>query len=780
MDYQEFLQSKAVSAPTLGIKIEPDEINPMLFDWQRDVVRWSLLKGRAALFQECGMGKTFEQIEWARLVAKHTGRKTLILAPLAVAHQTVSEGAKLGVGVKYVRSQAAAQACEEKVIITNYDMLKELDPTYYSGVVLDESSILKSFTGKTKRLLLDMFANTPYRLACTATPAPNDHLEFGNHAEFLGIMDSNKMISRWFINDTMAAGNYRLKNHAAADFWRWMTTWSVCMSRPSDLGKVYNDTGYILPELHLHEAIVDIDHSRAQEYGQLLVMESLSATGMWAEKRRTATDRCEMARYIFDQNNIEGDYWVVWCDTNDEADKLVKLFPDAIEVRGSESVEEKERKLEMFSRGKANVIITKPDIAGFGLNWQHASKMIFVGVTYSFEKTYQALRRSWRFGQKNPVHSFLIYAETKGNILKTLTFKESKHKEMQEEMNKAQEEYGLDGIVSRKSEPIITGHGVKHGKSWTMHLGDSCEVTKTIAENSMDMLIFSPPFSNLYVYTDTPADMGNNSDHEEFFTHFRFLIDELWRITKPGRLCVVHCKDLPLYMNRDGAAGLYDFPGRLIVEFEKMRYGSQYARWAFHSRVTIWKDPVIEMQRTKNHGLLWKNFSSRGEVSRQGMADYLIVFRKWVDMDQMPDGQVQNAPKPGEYVGDEAPAKFDSDRDYSIQTWQKYASPVWFDINQTHVLNKSGARSEDDEKHICPLQLDVIARCVELWTNKGDMVFSPFAGIGSEGYESIKRGRKFTGIELKDRYFDIACRNLTEAEIETTTPSFLDLFATAD
>jgi DNA modification methylase len=651
-------------------------------------------------------------------------------------------------------------------------MLKEFDPGYFSGVVLDESSILKAFTGKTKRMLLDMFDATPYRLACTATPAPNDHLEFGNHAEFLGIMDSNKMISRWFINDTMAAGNYRLKKHAASDFWRWMTTWSVCMSKPSDLGQ-YSDDGFILPGLHLHEAIVDVDHTRAFEKGQLFLTESLSATGMWAEKRRTSADRCQMARYIFDENNQDSDYWIVWCDTNDEADQLKKLFPDAVEVRGSDTIPEKERKLELFSDGQVSMIITKPDIAGFGLNWQHAAKMMFVGVTYSFEKTYQALHRSLRFGQKNEVNAWMIYAETEGNITKTLKDKEEKHKEMQEQMNAAQEIYGLDGLRQTRTAPIDTGQDVAKGKNFTLYLGDSVLVMNGLEKESVDLSIFSPPFSNLYVYTDTPADMGNNEDHEQFFIHFRYIIENLWRITKPGRLCVVHCKDLPLYMNRDGAAGLYDFPGRLVQEFENGRFGGDNNRWVYHSRVTIWKDPVIEMQRTKNHGLLWRNFSDRGEVVRQGMPDYLLVFRKWIDLDQMPDKQVSNIPS--EYIGTEAPERWDSQRDYSIQVWQKYASPVWYDINQTRVLNVRLSRDGEDEKHICPLQLDVIARCVEIWSNPGDIVFSPFAGIGSEGYEAIKRKRKFVGIELKDRYWEIATDNLKRAEVEISTPTLFDL-----
>jgi hypothetical protein len=263
--------------------------------------------------------------------------------------------------------------------------------------------------------------------------------------------------------------------------------------------------------------------------------------------------------------------------------------------------------------------------------------------------------------------------------------------------------------------------------------------------------------------------MGNSADDIEFFEHYKFLIKELHRVTQPGRLSAVHCKDLPLYHNRDGAAGLKDFPGMIIRAHEE-------CGWTYHSRVTIWKDPVIEMQRTKNHGLLHKNFSVRSEVTRQGMADYVIVFRKWDGIEGTESIEpVKQNRKPGDYIGEAPPVSFDSDRDYSIQVWQRYASPVWFDINQTNVLNKAQARENSDEKHICPLQLDVIARCVDLWTNKGDLVLSPFAGIGSEGYESIRLGRRFIGIELKESYFTVAVKNLKEAEEKKSIPTLFDL-----
>lgn len=285
------------------------------------------------------------------------------------------------------------------------------------------------------------------------------------------------------------------------------------------------------------------------------------------------------------------------------------------------------------------------------------------------------------------------------------------------------------------------------GAAWTLYNGDCVEVCQQLPSSSVDLSVFSPPFSTLYVYSDSMADMGNCADDNEFFQHFSYLVPELARVTVPGRLCAVHCKDLPRYMSTHGAAGLTDFPGALVRCFESADCGD--ARWVFHSRVTIWKDPVIEMQRTKNYGLLYKSFRERAEVTRQGMADYVLTFRKW-----SPEMESGSSPKPVRHHRE----------DYPLDVWQRWASPVWDDIQQTRVLNVAVARDDADEKHICPLQLDVIERCVDLWSNPGDVVLSPFAGIGSEGDVAIRMGRKFIGVELKSRYFDVATQNLKAAE----------------
>jgi DNA modification methylase len=796
--YEQIILDKVKKTRISGFEVPAEDIHPLLKGWQSLVTRHSLKMGKYALFENTGLGKTLQYGEWAKHVARHTGRKVLILTPLAVAHQTIRELSRIDAHARYCRSQEEAESCEEQIIVTNYDMLKAFVPDYFGGVVLDESSLLKNYTGKTKQFLIESFAQTPYKLCCTATPAPNDHLELGNHAQFLDVMDSTDMIQRFFINDTMEAGKYKLMGWADSTgpmgFWTWLSSWAVCISKPSDLPG-FDDGDFVLPELIIHEEVVNIDHTRAFESGQLVISGKLSATGVWKEKAATLEDRCIRAREVFDQIKTTEPV-VIWCQTNDEADRLVKLFPGFVEVRGSESYKVKEEKLTAFSNGEYPGIITKSEIAGYGLNWQHVGHHIFVGVSYSFEDFYQSIRRSYRYMRNGDVHAWLIYAETEGNVRQALRDKQESYLSLQRSMNEAMHVNGLANETNHMTAELDIDEGVETGEGWTSYLGD-CVLTarKQIQSDSVDFSVFSPPFAELYRYTDKVADMGNVADMDEFFEAFDFMIQELYRVMKPGRLVAVHCKHLPLYMNRDGAAGLRAFPFEIQRHFESFRFDrdyqvsddpkNKYRRFVLHSEVTIWKDPVIEMQRTKNHGLLWKNYMERGEVVRQGMADYLLVFRKWVNLDEMPDKQIQREVKaPGlngktragehAYIGENPPLRYDSDRDYSIQVWQKYASPVWDDINQTRVLNGSIAREDRDSKHICPLQLDVIERSIDLWSLPGELVYDPYMGVGSTAYSAIKMGRRAVGSELKKAYWLVSHKYMKRAADEARQK---DLFA---
>lgn len=725
-EYDQFIRSKTHRANVAGF--EPRETNPRLFDWQKYIVSWAVKTGRAALFEDCGLGKTVQQLEFADQVCRETGGSVLLLAPLAVSQQTHEEAASFGYNTKVVSDSESMEG--DGIFITNYEKLHHFEDVDFAGVVLDESSILKNFTGKTRRMLTERFSETPYRLCCTATPSPNDYTEFGQHADFLGVCSPMQMLSTFFINDTFNTGDWRLKKHAENQFWEWVASWAACVSKPSDIG--FQDQGYDLPPLNMSEVVVEVDETEDAGDGELFRSTTVSATTIHKEMRRTAPDRvAKVAQMV----NSSDEPWIVWCNTNDESALLKSSIPDAVEVKGSDTPTVKEKRLSDFSHGEARVIITKPSIAGYGLNWQHCRNVAFVGLSYSFEDFYQALRRSYRFGQEKEVNAYIVRATTEEAVLKVVKRKIEQHAKMQEQMK-------IAAAVLKKSDvkqlDMKTEIDTANGDGWTMHNGDCVRVAKTIKDHSIHHCVFSPPFADLFTYSDDLQDMGNCKDNDEFFAHFKILIAELRRVMMPGREVAVHCVDLLSSKWKHGSIQFQDFSGEIIRAF-----------WAegfrFHSRITIWKSPVTEMQRTKAHGLLYKTLKSDSSSSRVGAPDYLLVFRA-----------------PGD---NPVPVTKNPDQ-YPVDLWQEIASPVWMTIDQGNVLNRDGARDHQDEKHICPLQLDVIERSVNLWSNPGELVYSPFAGIGSEGYQSLKLGRQFVGSELKESYFKQACQNLENAKLQ--------------
>jgi len=645
---------------------DPYPVNPLLFDWQKLCVRWAVERGRCALFEECGLGKTLQQLEWASQVVCHTGGKVLIVCPLAVAQQTVDEGRRFGYLVNLCRQP---EDVKPGINITNIDRVEQFDAIEFDGVVLDESSILKSYNGKTRHQLNRQFARTLFRLCCTATPSPNDFTELGQHADFLGICTPAEMLATYFINDTFDTGTWRLKGHAIEAFWEWVSSWAICLSKPSDLG--FSDEGFELPPVETHIVTVPVDH--------------------WGA-------------------------------------------PGS----GSDRLEHKEKKLLMFGTGEARVIITKPKIAGFGLNWQHCHQDIYVGLNHSWERFYQGGKRIHRFGQKRTVQRYIIQTDLEDGVLANLTRKQGQHEQMHEltrftRRNLMENNATLSALNTEiKSES---------GEDFILYHGDCVRVAKTLETNSIGFSVFSPPFADLFTYSSDIQDMGNCKSMDDFMEQFSFLIYELYRITMPGRECAVHCCDLLATKWKDGAIEFKDFSGTIASAFRERG-------WLFHSRITIWKSPVTEMQRTKAHGLLYKTLTADSSNSRVGSADYLLVFRK-----------PGKNPVPIEHT----------DEDLPLSLWQEIASPVWMTVDQSNVLNGKFASEDRDERHICPLQLDVINRALRLWSTRNDIVFSPFTGIGSEGYCALNMFRRFVGAELKESYFDTALTNLKRAVAERDT-----------
>jgi DNA modification methylase len=725
INYEKFIQGKRRAEVATGH--QPGELNEHLFDFQHAIVSWAVRRGRAAIFADTGLGKTLMQLSWADEVASHTGGMVLVLAPLAVSEQTIEQGAAFGIDVR--RAPHGGTPDAPGVWITNYERMDAVDFTSLHGLVLDESSILKSHDGKTRQRIIDAAQGIPYRLSCTATPSPNDFEELGNQCEFLGVMSRTEMLATYFVNDTGDTGTWRLKGWGASKFWEWMGTWSVVLRNPQDLG--FDGKRYELPKLHYHEHVVETE----QLTGELFARPAMGL----AERRKAQRDSIEArCKALADVVNAEpNEPWLIWCHLNDEAELITQLIDGAVNVQGSDSVETKATNLMGFAHGSIRVLVSKPKIAGFGMNWQHCARMAFVGLDDSFEKFYQAVRRCYRFGQKREVQVHLFTAETEGQILANLKRKELAHHEMSANMIEHmkdimnQELAGQQNVVDEYREETHEGDG------FTVHLGDCVKWARRMADNSIDYSVFSPPFADLFVYSNSDHDMGNCKDDAEFVAQIKFLIAELYRVIKPGRNVSFHCMNLPTTKMRQGFIGLRDFRGDLIRAF-------QDAGFIYHSEVCIWKDPVVAMQRTKALGLLHKTIRENSTMSRMGLPDYVVTMRK-----------------PGECEervvhGDDLP----------VMMWQKYASPIWDDINQGRTLNKLPARDENDEKHMCPLQLDVIERCIHLWTNKGDLVFSPFTGIGSEGYTAVKMGRRFVGTELKPQYWSLACQNIDDARQE--------------
>lgn len=632
-----------------------------------------------------------------------------------------------------------------------HDLKAARHPSYsVNGLLVHNSSILKNFDGHTRNLIITQFGQTPYRLACTATPAPNDHMELGNHAEFLGVMTRTEMLSMFFVHDGGETSKWRIKGHAVDDYWKWVCSWAVMLRKPSDLG--YENDGFELPPLNMVEHVIEATEPME---GYLLPMPAATLDERRKARKASTDERVEMAAQLAKGNKKQ---WVFWCNLNDESQKLTKLIPGAAEISGSTEMEERERICHQFLKGKIRCVVTKPSIWGFGLNLQCCHNTALVGISDSYEEFYQLLRRFWRFGQTKAVNAHIIISDMEGAVLKNIKRKEADATRMADEMVKHMKDINKANIKGVQRTVDEYSEDVAHGKNFEIHLGDCVEVVKRELQNdSVGFSIFSPPFASLYTYSASTRDMGNSKTYDEFGIHMGFLADELFRVTEPGRLVSFHCMNLPMSKTHNGHIGLRDFRGHLIRCFEERGF-------IFHSEVCIWKDPVTAMQRTKSIGLLHKQMVKDSCMSRQGVPDYLVTMRKPGENKHPVHGELDK------WVGDNS---FKSNGRMSIDLWQRYASPVWMDINPSNTLQKDSARDEKDERHICPLQLDVIERALMLWSNPGDLVLSPFAGIGSEGYVAVKEGRKFIGVELKQSYWKQAVANLKAAESEAER----DLFA---
>jgi hypothetical protein len=719
MDYQKFLKTKEKSHISSGFDIDEKQLNKNLFDFQKFTVKIALKKGRFAVFADCGLGKTLMQLSWAEEVYNYTNKKVLLLAPLAVVEQTKREAVKFNINL-------------DSFDITNYEQLKNTDTSIYSGVVLDESSILKGRDGKLSRFIIDTFKLTPYKLACTATPSPNDHMELGQHSEFLGVMPYLEMLAMYFVHDGGETSKWRLRKHAKDDFWKFVMTWAIAIDNPKTLG--FNHDGYDLPEIEYIEHTIPVENLTNSLFGDVAV----SATEINKDLRRSLDKRINKTNSII--NDLPDEQFIVWGLQNAETDALNKLIDESVNVQGSDKPEVKANNLNGFAREEFKRLITKTSIASFGMNYQQCHNMIFCSYDFKFEQFYQAVRRCYRFGQKQKVKVHLLVPESQKNVRKSILEKEKKHFEMIKEMSNYSANTDYKTAVSKvkvTNKEIVTDN-------YSVFNGDCVQTLQQLPDNCADISVFSPPFAELYVYSDKKEDMGNVANYKQFEQHFKYLIPELKRVVKDGRIVAVHCMDLPIQKGKEGFIGLRDFSGMLVDWFTDQGF-------IYHSRATLWKNPVTEMQRTKALGLLHKTIKKDSSMSRVGIPDYVLFFRN-----------------EGENLTPITHQDTDANKaDYlPVDLWQKYASPVWYDVDYKRTLQYTTARDNNDEKHICPLQLDTIERVLHLYSNEGETVLSPFGGIGSEGYQALKMNRKSISVELKESYFEINKKNHKAAVLE--------------
>jgi len=741
--YSDFIINKNKKIKSFGIDININQLNPILFDFQKEVTKWALKKGRAALFLDTGLGKTFCQLEWARLLSE----KVLIVAPLSVARQTVRESKKIDLEIKYIRNRSEFDG--HMIYITNYEMLESVYDKSFQGIVLDESSILKSFAGKTKNKILKLFNNIPYRLACTATPAPNDFIELGNHTEFLGICKQSEMLAEWFIHankvrekisfngemyreklSNKKGTEWRLKNHGKEYFYKWLTNWAMSLRKPSDLG--FDDDGFILPELNIIPYFIPVNYKPSDK----LFFDGLKGIQERGKIRKT-TIKPKLNKGI---EILNDEQWIIWCGLNEESSQITKMISGAIEVKGTDSPEYKAEMIEAFQDGKYKVLVTKGKIAGYGMNFQNSHNQMFIGLSDSWEQYYQCIRRQWRFGQTDPVNVHVILSDIEREIYNNILRKERISQTLHHELIKHVANYEIKELHGDdKMEISIYQKKTIHGKNYTAILGDSCEIIKEIEDNTIDLSVYSPPFADLYTYSGTERDLGNSRTWDEFFDHYSYIIKELLRITKKGRLSCVHTSEIPAMAQKDGYIGIKDFPGAVIKAHEK-------EGWIYHGRAIVKKNPQAQAIRTHSKALLFVQLRKDSSDSRPALLDHILIFKK-EGKSNIPVNPIKN-------------------NEIDNEKWIDWAGGIWSGIHESDTLQYHKARDQDDERHICPLQLGTIERCIKLYSNPGELVLTPFGGIGSESYQALKYGRKTILMELKNTYFEIAIKNLEKIERE--------------
>ena len=831
-EYIEFLKDKMAISRQTGFEVNPDELTPSLYPHVKDTVRWAVSGGCRAIFSSFGMQKTVTQLEILRVVLKHKGGKGLIVCPKRVVVEFLTQAEQhLHMKVTYVRTMADVMICPTDIMVTNYERVRDgeagarIEPSYFTVTSLDEASVLRGFGTKTYQEFLPLFAEVPYRFVATATPSPNRYKELIHYAGYLGVMDTGQALTRFFQRDSTKANNLTLYPHKEKEFWLWVSTWALFLTKPSDLG--YPDIGYELPELRVHEEVVSVDNSTAgaDRDGQVKMFREAALGLADAAKERRDNMQEKIARVVEIINRPENkdDHFLLWHDLENERKALCDAIPGCKAVYGSQDDEEADEVIADFKDGRLKYLAAKPEMLGEGLNFQYHCHKAIMFIDYRFNDKFQAIARIYRFMQQHPVDLYLVYAESEGEIYKSFMQKWAQHRQMVAKMTDIVRENGLFGLQAEEKMMrwMFASREEKSGKLWRAINNDNVLECQKMENNSVDLIVTSIPFSNHYEYTPTYNDFGHNEDNSKFFEQMDYLTPELMRILKPGRLACIHVKDRVLFGNATGDGMPTIDPFSEMTVFHYMKHGFRYM-----GRITVDTDVVRENNQTYRLG--YTEMCKDGSKMGIGCPEYVLLFRKLPSDTSRAYADFPVVKNKSEYslarwqIDAHASWKssgnsllsyedmkgagidkirhlfrhYEREHIYNYEEHVSFAEEleaygklpktfmavdpvskkpwIWDDVTRMRTLNTRQSQKKR-QNHICPLQLDIVERLIERYSNKGELVFDPFGGIGTVPYCAVNLGRKGLSTELNYDYWKDSLSYLYEAEMEVSAPTLFDL-----
>lgn len=824
MNYQEFCAAKASVSGKSGFTVAAESIHPMLKPHQRDIVRWALDGGRRAIFAAFGLGKSFMQLEIMRQVQAHEGGRQLIICPLGVRQEFKVDAAKLGMELRFIRRDDEVEG--DGLYLTNYESVRDgrLHVEHFNAASLDEASVLRSFGSLTYQTFLTLFDAVKYRFVATATPSPNRYKELIHYAGFLGIMDTGQALTRFFQRDSTKANNLTLYPHMEKEFWVWVSSWAVFLQKPSDLG--YSDDGYILPKLNIHYHKVSVQGSAwCDKRGQFQLVDNAAMSLQAASrvKRDSLPARIEKMKEILAAMPSD-EHCIIWHDQEAERHAIKKGVQEVVDIHGSMDLDEREQRVMDFSDGKIRLFASKPILSGSGCNFQrHCHTAIYLGIGFKFNDFIQSVHRIHRFLQEKECHIHLIFAESEVKVLEVLQQKWTQHNEMVERMQEIIKKYGL--TTAEMVKELQRGMGVERievrGEKFRVANNDTVMEAQGMKENSVDLIVTSIPFSNHYEYSPNYCDMGHTDDNAHFWQQMDYLTPELLRILKPGRMYCCHTKDRILFGNVTGKGAPTVSPFHMEATFHAMRHGFDYM-----GMITVVTDVVRENNQTYRLG--WTEQCKDGTKMGVGSPEYILLFRKpqtdrtkgyadepvtkskeeysrsrWqIDAHAFwrssgnrmmtPDELAALTPDvlatafteaslAGIYdyeehvrIGEHLDAKGALPCTFMALATGSHCADVWHDICRMNTLNSKQSQ-RGLQNHVCPLQLDIVERLIERYSNPGELVYDPFGGLMTVPYCAIKKGRRGRGVELNTGYFLDGVKYCRAAESEMTAPSLFDL-----